>query len=182
MEYKTIRNLDWKSISVLLLSLFLFYYVFIMRDTNRENYSDNRVNYPFDAYPDLFPSSNPTFLQKIPYDNLSTRHYKQIWSNKTSPKCLRDGSCERTPGYFKTYPDYFDHPNKLKSLSLGYSVTGYPYNDYKFPISQSEKKSGINLREPVNNLDNSEWLDYENTRQDSMFTGYPFNFGGKLMR
>jgi hypothetical protein len=175
-------NFDWKYILiVLLISLFLFYYGDIMRDMS-ENFSDNRVNYPFDAYPELFPSSNPKFLYKLPYDNLTTRHYKQIWSNKTSPKCIRDGNCERTPGYFKTYPDYFDHPKKLQSLSLGYSVTGYPYNDYKFRTSQSEKKSGINLAEPVNNLDNSEWLDYENTRQDAMFTGYPFNFGGKLMR
>ena len=161
--------------------LLILLYLFLSKQTT-ENYSDNRVNFPFDAYPDLFPERSPKFLYKLPYDNLTTRHYKQIWTTKTSPKCLLEGTCDKTPGYFKTYPDYFDHPQKLKSWGLGYSVNGYPYNDYKFKKSVSETRSGINLAEPVNNYDNPEWLDYEHTTKDAMYMGYPFNFGGKIMR
>ena len=165
------------TIIILVLLVLIF-----MRGQTVEGYSDNRVDYPLDAYPDLFPSRANKMLHKLPYDNLTTRHYKQNWTTKTTPKCVEDGTCPQTPGYYKTYPDYFDNPKKLKSYQLGYSVTGFPYNDYKFPIKPSEERSGVNLSEPVNKEDYPEWFDYKTPRKEALYMGYPFNYHGKIMR
>tara|TARA_R100001163_G_C5056542_1_gene192976 strand:- start:180 stop:605 length:426 start_codon:yes stop_codon:yes gene_type:complete len=141
------------------------------------------VNYPFDAYPEIYQKNTyKKFQTKLPYDNLTTRHYKQMYSAKAAPKCIQNGTCDATPGYFKTYADYFDHPEKLKSYQLGYSITGFPYNDYIFPKYKSEKKSSVNLSEPINKHDYPNWFDYENPRKDAFYTGTPFNYGAKLHR
>lgn len=143
--------------------------------------SDYHVNYPFDAYPNQFGTGN-RFQVKLPYDNLETRHYKKRYHNKTTPRCSLSGDCDSTPGYYKSYDDYFDHPKKLNSFALGYSVTGHPYNNYHFPVSQSESKSGVNLREPMHKNDYPEWYDYSKPRKEAQYIGYPFNYDGKKMR
>lgn len=148
----------------------------------QESYSDYHVNYPLDAYPDdpialkAGGRKDPGFLVKLPYDNLTTRHYKQLYLNKTTPKCVSNGTCDSSPGYYKSYPDYFTDPNKLKSYYLGYSITGYPYNDYFFPSD-----SAVNLREPESKFDYPTWYDYQQPRKEAKYYGYPFYFGGKPM-
>jgi len=141
--------------------------------------SDNHVNYPFDAYPDETGEKINKFLVKLPYDNLTTRHYKKMYHNKTTPKCVINGKCPNTPGYFKTYPDYFENPSLLKSFYLGYSINGYPYNDMKFPKEPS--KESFDVKEPNHRFDYPSWFDYDKPRKEAKYIGFPFYFGGKKM-
>lgn len=138
-----------------------------------ESYSDYHVNYPYDAYPD---DNESQFLVKLPYDSLTTRHYKKMYYNKTTPKCVVNGTCEPGPGYYKSYPDYFDNPTKLKSYSLGYSITGFPYNDYKFTNLKSMKND--DLKHPTYAYEYPKWYDYDNPRKEAYYYGYPFYFHG----
>lgn len=154
----------------------LLFVLILILIQKKENFSDNHVNYPFDAYPDQFGTGNK-FLDKLPYDNLTTRHYKKIYYNKTTPQCVKEGKCFKSPGYYKSYPDYFEDPQKLKSYYLGYSINGYPYNDYKFDSTESQK--AMNVREPNHRFDYPEWFDYEKPQKASFYYGYPFYFGGK---
>ena len=109
--------------------LFFFVFGLILFQSHSENYSNYHVNYPFDSYP---TKKDNQFLVKLPYRSLDTRHYKKMYYNKSTPKCVLNGTCDTTPGYYQDYHGYFDHPKKLKSFALGYSVTGYPYSTYKF--------------------------------------------------
>lgn len=155
----------------------ILFVVYLMTQNNKETYSDYHVNYPFDAYPDQFNTKNK-FLHKLPYDSLTTRHYKKMYHNKTTPNCVLDESCPDTPGYYKNYPDYFEDPEKLKSYYLGYSVTGFPYNDYRFPDNKSIVYDDLN--HPNHKFEYSEWYDTK-PRKEAYYYGYPFYFHGKKM-
>jgi hypothetical protein len=116
------------------------------------------------------------FLNKNPYNNLETTHYKQLYQNKQTPTPEFGGY---QPGHYKTYPDYYDNGSLLKSYWLGYSVDGKYYNDHKFSTAKS--KESIDLKHPKHKLYHNQWLDY-NPRPDANYIGYPFFFGGKHHR
>jgi len=176
-------NLD---IIIILIIFFAFYKLLGTNEsfTNSNNY----VNYPLDAYPDdptaltLGARKDPNFLVKLPYENLTTRHYMQMYLNKTTPKCTLDGTCDSTPGYFKNYFGYFENPKSLKSNYLGYDIAGVQYQDYKFdddtPTCSSKKFT--DLKNPLEPLEYPTWYDYENPPK-YQYTGYPFYFGAKKM-
>ena len=172
-------NLD--IILILLIAFFLISYF----SPQRESFSNYYVNYPLDAYPDNSDAikagarPDPNFLVKLPYDNLTTRHYKQMYYNKMTPKCVLDKTCNTTPGYFKNFFDYFDNPKLLKSNYLGYDIQGVPYENYKFnPFS--DPKYAIDLTEPEQPYDYPTWFDYLNPVK-YRYSGFPFYFGDKKM-
>lgn len=149
------------------------------RISQNDYIADHHVNYPLDSEPEHpLGRKDQGFLDKLPYRNLTTRHYKQIYQSKSHPKCALAGTCDSTPGYYQTYPDYFENPrSRLKNFYLGYSVTGYPYNDYTFPGSSDQ----VDVREPEQKYDYPTWYDYQNPRKEAKFYGYPFYFGAKTM-
>jgi len=114
--------------------------------------------------------STESFLLKNPYDSLETKHYKQHYYNRTTPKGIKPG-----PGFFKQYPDYFEQPGLLKHNWLGYSITGYPYQDYKFSQAASAKQ--VDLKHLDKPFLYPDW--YHTHRKEAHYIGYPFYFHGK---
>lgn len=164
--------------------ILLFAFIFLSYFNHKPESFSNFVNYPLDAYPDdpeaikLGAKPDPQFLVKLPYDSLTTRHYKQMYANKMTPKCVLNKTCNTTPGYFKNYFDYFDNPKLLKSYYLGYDIQGIPYENYKFNFANS--KYAIDLTDPVQPYDYPTWFDYLNPIK-YRYSGYPFYFGDKKM-
>lgn len=115
-------------------------------------------------------SPQENFLLKNPYDSLETTYYKQHYYNRTTPIGIK-----KSPGFFKQYPDYFEQPGLLKHNWLGYSITGYPYQDYKFSSVASTKE--VDLKHLNKRFLYPEW--YNTHRKESNYIGYPFYFGGK---
>ncbi len=123
----------------------------------------------------LMMNMSESFLNPLPYDSLEPRHYKQMYSSKMDAKCI-DERCTKGPGHYKSYPDYYDDRSLLKNYWLGYSVTGFPYNDYKFDKSKSLRM--YDVKHPRNVFHYPEWYNY-NPRKEAYYIGYPFYFHGQ---
>lgn len=115
------------------------------------------------------------FFVKNPYDSLDTRHYYQQFINKQTP---RYGG-EIGPGFFKSYPNFFDRvegkENLLNNFWLGYSVDGYPYNKLNKWNPDAPSKKYIDIRHPDQRFEYKEWLDYS-PQKAANYIGWPFYF------
>jgi len=115
------------------------------------------------------------FENPLPYDNLETTHYKQMYSRKDQPK-----NPELTePGYFKDYLDIFDDPKLLNSFWLGYSVNGVAYNDYDKRELASKKV--FDVTNPNHRFHYPNWYQ-KDPRKNATYIGYPSYFHGKVHR
>lgn len=198
--------------STLVLAVLIYIYFFQSQETKLESYSDYHINYPKDFYPQLFPETQNKFLQKIPYDDtLSTRHYRKRYYNRITPECQLTKSCPKqshtdkileSPGfaistfedlsqetdpnqtYFKSHLNYYEDQQLLKQDSLGYSIEGVPYADYKFnhpkqPTTLNNYLSNRipDLKEPEFPDDYPEWFEYS-PQKTAKYYGFPY--GGKV--
>lgn len=116
------------------------------------------------------------FFLKNPYDSLDTTHYYQQFINKQTP---RYGGTDDRPGFFRSYPNYFDRvkgkENLLNNFWLGYSIDGYPYNKLNKWNPDAPSKKYIDIRNPDHRFDFKEWLDYSPPKAAN-YIGWPFYF------
>jgi hypothetical protein len=123
------------------------------------------------------------FLHEIPYDSMDATRYYQLYENHHTPKFVKPAP----PGYFKYLPDTFtsNQAKTLKDFSLGYSITGQPYNQYVLEnplITPSKKIINLeHLEEPLYYTKPGEnWLNYKQAQ--NYYIGYPYYYGSKIQK
>lgn len=114
------------------------------------------------------PSNIDNFYTKLPYNNLNTTHFKDMFYNKMTAKNDPFGR-----GYYQNYIDYYDDPSLLSNYNLGYSINGFPYNDMKFMKYKSMKY--YDIRTPKHKFYYPSWLS-KTPSKNSRYIGYPYYF------
>jgi hypothetical protein len=117
-----------------------------------------------------------SFLDKMPYNNLEMRNYKQMYDTPTQPKKEFLPKVP-TSGYHQEYLDYYIHPENLSDYAIGYSVSGEPYNGMKKADHMIDKREVelAHLDEPYY-FDKAGWIRYKPAPKQANYIGYPFYY------